>query len=193
MWKVVAVILNPRLTSSINFHDVLHGFRAGRGTGTATLEAKLIQQLAAMREEVIYVIFLDLTKAYDALYRSRCLGILEGYGIGPGARRLLRNYWRRLTMAARSGGYYGAAFNGERGVTQGDPLSPTIFNVVVDAVVRHWLEGLQAEKDEKDAEGGEGHFSAVFYVDDGMVGATDPIRPLVDETRSKTVAFHPLN
>ena len=36
MWKVVAVILNRRLTSSIAFHDVLHGFRAGRGTGTAT-------------------------------------------------------------------------------------------------------------------------------------------------------------
>ena len=70
MWKVVAVILNCRLTSSITFHDVLHGFRAGRGTGTATLEAKLLQQLAAMREEVLYVIFLDLTKAYDALDRS---------------------------------------------------------------------------------------------------------------------------
>ena len=53
MWKVVAVILNHRLTYSITFHDVLHGFRAGRGTGTATLEAKLLQQLAAMREEVL--------------------------------------------------------------------------------------------------------------------------------------------
>ena len=37
MWKVVAVILNRCLTSSITFHDVLHGFRAGCGTGTATL------------------------------------------------------------------------------------------------------------------------------------------------------------
>ena len=97
---------------------------------------------------------MDLTKAYNALDRSRCLGILEGYGVGPGARRLLSNYWRRLTMAARSGGYCGAAFKGERGVMQGDPLSPTIFNVVVDVVVRHWLEGLQAAKEEKDAEGG---------------------------------------
>ena len=73
MWKVVVVVLNCRFISSITFHDVLHGFRSGRGTGTATLEAKLVQQLAAMREEVLYVIFLDLTKAYDALDRSRCL------------------------------------------------------------------------------------------------------------------------
>ena len=66
MWKVVAVILNRRFNSSITFHNVLHGFRVGRGTGTTTLEAKLLQQLAAMREEVLYVIFLDLTKVYDA-------------------------------------------------------------------------------------------------------------------------------
>ena len=55
MWKVVTVILNCRLTSSITFHDVLHRFRAGRSTGTATLKAKLLQHLEAMREEVLYV------------------------------------------------------------------------------------------------------------------------------------------
>ena len=47
--------------------------------------------------------------------------------------------------------------------------------MVVDAVVRHWLEGLKAAKEEKGAKGGGGgDFSAVFYADDGMVGATDP-------------------
>ena len=105
MWKVVAVILNRRFTASITYHDFLHGFRAGRGTGTATLEANLLQQLAALREEVLYVIFLDLHKAYNALDRSRCLEILEGYGIGTRARKLLQKYWHRLTMVARTGGY----------------------------------------------------------------------------------------
>ena len=76
MWKLVAAILNIRLTASITFHDLLHGFWAGCGTGTATLEAKLLQQLAVLREEVLYVIFLDLHKAYDDLDRSRCLEIL---------------------------------------------------------------------------------------------------------------------
>ena len=79
-WKVVAAILHRRLTTAITYHDALHGFRAGRGTGAATLEAKLLQQLAAMREEVLYIIFLDLTKAYDALDMSRSLNILEGTG-----------------------------------------------------------------------------------------------------------------
>ena len=49
MWKVVAAILNRQLMASITFHDFLHGFRAGRGTGTATLEAKMLQQVEALR------------------------------------------------------------------------------------------------------------------------------------------------
>ena len=40
---------------------------------------------------------------------------------------------------ARVGGYCGAAFKGAQGVMQVYPLSPTIFNVVMDAVVRHWV------------------------------------------------------
>ena len=71
MWKVVAEILQRRLATSITYHDFLHRFRAGRGTGTAILKANLLQQLADMREEVLYVIFLDLSKASYDLCRSR--------------------------------------------------------------------------------------------------------------------------
>ena len=39
----------------------------------------------------------------------------------------------------KAGGYYGAGFKGDRGVMQGDPLYPTIFTVVVGAVVQHWV------------------------------------------------------
>ena len=48
-WKLMAVILHRRLTTGLQLHDALHGFREGRDTGTATLEAKLLQQLATMR------------------------------------------------------------------------------------------------------------------------------------------------
>ena len=63
------MIINCRFISSIAFHDVLHGFRADHGTGTASLKAKLM-------EEVVYVIFLYLHKAYDSLDRDRYLDIL---------------------------------------------------------------------------------------------------------------------
>ena len=49
VWKVVTIIQILRLATSIDFHGVLHGFWAGLGTGTTSLEAKLIQQLISMR------------------------------------------------------------------------------------------------------------------------------------------------
>ena len=144
MWKEVAVIINFRCTASITYHNYLHGFRMGHGTGTTTPEVKLIQQLTEMREEVLHAILMYLHNKYNALDRSRCLEILEGYGVGTRALYLLRRYWERLQMVARAGGYYGEHFHGERVMNQGDPLSPTIFNVVVGTVVRHW-ESMMAE------------------------------------------------
>ena len=90
-----------------------------------------------MREDVLHTIFLDLHKAYDTLERSRCMEILEGYGVGPRELCLLRRYWERLHMVGRAGGYYLEPFCRERDVAQGDPLLPNILNVVVEEVVRH--------------------------------------------------------
>ena len=79
-------------------------------------------------------------------------------------------------MVAQAGGYYGTEFMGERGVTQGDPLSPTIFNVVVDAVVRHWVQGVVEEVEAQGETGQEGrHQAALFCADDGMVALLGPV------------------
>ena len=109
------------------------------------------------------MIFLDLTKAYYALDRSRSLEIFKRYGVGVRVRRMLREYWDRTTMVARAGGYYGKGFKGGRGVTQGDPLSPTIFNVVVDAVVRHWLTIAVTEAEKRREQGREGRHQAALF------------------------------
>ena len=102
---------------------------------TASLEVKLLQQLMDLRVEVLYEILLYLHKAYDTLECDRCLNFLEAYGVVPWDLLLLRHYWDILAMMAWERGYFATPFKGYRGVTKGDPLSPTIFNVVVDAVL----------------------------------------------------------
>ena len=42
-------------------------------------------------------------------------------------------------MVAKTCGYFVCLLKGYQGVMQGDPLSLTIFNMVVGAVIRHWL------------------------------------------------------
>ena len=54
IWKVYMSIINSRRRSSIIVHEVLHGFRHGRGTGTAIMEAKLEQQLAGIVHEPLF-------------------------------------------------------------------------------------------------------------------------------------------
>ena len=67
VWKAVMVILNCCFAASIPYHDSLHGFRPGYGTETVSPEVKLLQQVSATGEEVLYMIFPDIHKAYDAL------------------------------------------------------------------------------------------------------------------------------
>ena len=51
--------------SILTLYDALHGFRAGRGTGTETLEENSVQQLVGIAHKPLFQVFLDVRKAYD--------------------------------------------------------------------------------------------------------------------------------
>jgi hypothetical protein len=82
IWKVCSSIINRHLQESIPFHEALHGFRPGCGTGTASLDAKLRMQLAHILGIPLYQIFLDLSKAYNTQDHDRTLQMLKNYGMG---------------------------------------------------------------------------------------------------------------
>ena len=58
--KAVLVVVNFQIGAAVNFRYMLHSFREVWGTGTVSLEAKLLHQMEAMRGEVLYEVFLDL-------------------------------------------------------------------------------------------------------------------------------------
>ena len=126
-----------------------------------------------MREAVFFEVFLDLQKAYYALYWDRCLDIIAAYGVGPSTLQLLWTYWDQLTMVVRASGYFRRPLKWCRGVTQGNPLSPTIFNVVMNSFVRHCLTGVTPTEV---GTGGLGltiiDLAAYFYADGGLVAST---------------------
>ncbi len=87
--------------NTLPLHEALHGCWNGRGMGTAILEAKLAQQLAHLKQEPFYGVFLDVKKAFNAMDRERCLLILEGYGALPNMVQPIHNFWRDATMVCR--------------------------------------------------------------------------------------------
>ena len=76
-------------------------------------------------------------------------------------------------MVARAVGYFGLLFNGYHEVKQGDPLSTTLFNVVVDAVILHRVTVVAPTKESME---GLGlliwDLAAYFYAGDGLFALT---------------------
>jgi hypothetical protein len=172
-WKVVECLMDDRL-NIIEFHDCLHGFLAGKGTGTATIEAKLSQQLAFIEQSPLYGIYIDLRKAYDAMDRERCLQIMEAYGVGPNMLRLIEFFWENAELVCRANGRFGEPFKAHRGVTQGGPVSPKIFNIMVDAIVREWIRILVGDEAASDGlKDAIRLLLAIFYADDGYIASRD--------------------
>jgi hypothetical protein len=69
-------------------------------------------------------------------------------------------------VVARQQKFYGIAFPSNRGTTQGDIISPTIFNIVTDAIIQTWFKQLEVE-------GIADEIRATFYADDGHIYSND--------------------
>ena len=59
LWKTTTGVINLRLTTSILYHDSLHGFRAARGMRTAILENNPLHHLISMKEAVLRIILFN--------------------------------------------------------------------------------------------------------------------------------------
>ena len=45
-------------------------------------------------------------------------------------------FWDNVVLVCKAAVYYGLPFKAGRRVTQGGPVFPTIFNLMVDAIIR---------------------------------------------------------
>jgi Reverse transcriptase (RNA-dependent DNA polymerase) len=124
------------------------------------MNAKLLMQKAKRQSNPLYMVFLDIKKAYNTLDRTRTLSLLEQYGVGPNTRRIIKTIWDGDNMTSKQNNYFGNHFKVKRGVGKGDKISPTIFNSVIDAVFR--ATETEMRKNEKT--------TIIFYADDGFVG-----------------------
>ena len=75
-------MVNCWLNWGFVLHYSLYWFIVGQGRGAATLEAKLVHQLAGLARELLFQMLLDIRKVYNSLDRNQCLEVLSGYGVG---------------------------------------------------------------------------------------------------------------
>ena len=139
------------------------------------MELNLTQELASMDQDPLFLLFLDLRKAYDTVNRYRLLITLEGSRAGPRMCGVLETFCDCQKVVPRQNGFYGPAFPATRGTIQGKLVSLTLFNVVVYNVIRTWID--MTLEDQRVAHDGlgetVGQCLGVFYSDYGMIGSRD--------------------
>jgi hypothetical protein len=119
--------------SVVQLKNYLHCGLPKWGMGKAIVEVKLQQQLVWVDQDPLCQTYLDLRKAYDALYWGHCLKILAGYGVGPKLLRLQKQFWKNPKMCVMLGAIMGSPLEPIEALCRGG-LSPASCSMFVSTV-----------------------------------------------------------
>ena len=140
-------ILQARLQQYTNreLPDVQAGFRKGRGTRDQIANMCWIMEKAREFQKNIYFCFIDCAKAFDSVDHNKVWKILKEMGMSDHLTCLLRNLYARQEATVRTGHGTTDWFQIRKGVCQGCILSPCLFNLYSEDIMRNAvLEEAQA-------------------------------------------------
>ena len=131
-------ILQARLQQYMNCElpDVQAGFRKGRGTRDQIANIHWIIEKAREFQKNIYC-FIDYAKAFDCVDHNKLWKILQEMGILDHLTCLLRDLHASQEATARTGHGTTDWFQIGKGVCQGCILSPCLFNLYVEYIMRN--------------------------------------------------------
>ena len=137
--KVMLKILQTRLQEYVNreLPDVQAGFRKGRGTRDQITSIRWITEKARGFEKNIYFCFIDFAKTLDCVDHNKLWKILKEMGIPDHLTCLLRNLYAGQEARVRTGHGTTDWFQIGKGVCQGCILSPCLFNLYTEYIMRN--------------------------------------------------------
>ena len=145
--KVMLKILQARLQQYMNCElpDVQACFRKGRETRDQIANIFWIIKKVTEFQKNIYFCFIDYTKSFDCVDQNKLQKILKEMGISDHLTCLLRNLHAGQEATVRSGHGTTDWFQIRKGVCQGCVLSPCLFNLYAEYIMRNAvLEEAQA-------------------------------------------------
>ena len=146
--KVMLKILQARLQQYVNCEllDVEAGFRKVRGTRDQIANICWIIKKGRKFQKSIYFCFMDYARVHgDSVDHHKLWKILKEMGIPDHLICLLRNLYAGQETTVRTGHGTTDWFQIGKGVRQGCILSPCLFNLYAEYIMRNtWLEEAEA-------------------------------------------------
>lgn len=146
------------------------GFRKGKGTEDATLVLQHVAEVYREESKPVYTAFVDFRKAYDSVDRGILWECLEQLGIRGRMLAAVKDMYKVVKLRVRAGGELGEEFKSDRGVKQGDPLSPLLFGLMLERIERVFEEELGGEG----VRVGGARVSIMLYADDLVIMGETP-------------------
>ena len=137
--KVMLKILQARLQQDMNqeLPDVEAGFRQGRGTRDQIVNICWIIETSREFQKNIYFCSSDYAKVFDCVNHNKLRKILKEMGIPDHLTCFLRNLYADQEATVRTGHETTDCFQIGKGVRQGCILSPCLFNLYEEYIMRN--------------------------------------------------------
>ena len=137
--KVFCKILLSRIDIAID--DILRpeqaGFRKGKGCVDQIFTLRNIIEQSLEWNSALYVNFIDFKKAFDSVHRDSLWRIISSYGIPPKIVQLISIFYNNFECSIINGNTLTDWFKVESGVRQGCILSPILFLITIDWVMKN--------------------------------------------------------
>ena len=136
--KVLCSVIYNRLKESceLALREEQAGFRAGRGCSDQIFVLRnIIEQCEEFRKPLV-MNFVDFKKAFDSIHRPSMWKILKWYGFPEKIISIIKDMYEGSKCSVRVGQEHTDWFSVATGVRQGDVLSPLLFNLVLDFIMR---------------------------------------------------------
>lgn len=162
--KLTTKVITNKINGLTSLQDEQQGFRRGRSCVDAVFVLRQITEKSIEYNKPAYLCFIDLTKAFDQVQLEDVIHLLYYRNIPINIVQTIENIYLNNNIQARINNKLTKPIQVNNGIRQGDSLSPLLFNIIMDEIIKKVRVGRGYRM-------GNEEVTIICYADDAMICA----------------------